>query len=316
MSAGQGPSVAVAAIIGAPNAGKSTLVNTLVGQKVAIVTHKVQTTRTPLRGVAIRGQAQLILIDTPGVFAPRRRLDRAMVHAAWMSTDHADAVVHLIDAPSHARAVAGKAEGADGRTLDDVQRICAALKAKGTSAILCLNKVDAMARPALLAVIEDLKEKAPYSDVLMISAATGDGVEDLAALLVARAKPGPWLYPEDQVADAPSRVLAAEITREKLMLRLHDEIPYDAMVETESWQDRKDGSVRIEQVIYVAREGQRRIAIGDGARTIKLIGQLAREELEKAFDRKVHLFLTVKLREGWAEERARFRDLGLDYDAE
>jgi GTP-binding protein Era len=304
------------AIIGAPNAGKSTLVNALVGQKVAIVTHKVQTTRTPLRGVAIRGAAQLVLIDTPGVFAPRRRLDKAMVSAAWTSALDADAIVHLVDAPAHARALAGGRDGADLRTLEDVRRICGTLAQRGARAILCLNKVDAMARPALLAVVQDLKDAATYTDVMMIAAQTGDGVGDLADLLAARAKPGPWLYPEDQVADAPSRVLAAEITREKLMLRLHDEIPYEAMVETESWQERKDGSVRIEQIVFVAREGQRRIAIGEGARTIKLIGEMARKELEAAFDRKVHLFLTVKVREGWAEERARFRDLGLDYDAE
>lgn len=315
MSAGA-TSVAVAAIIGAPNAGKSTLVNALVGQKVAIVTHKVQTTRAPLRGVAIRGAAQLILIDTPGVFAPRRRLDRAMVRAAWGAADDADAVIHLVDAPSHMRTLRGDGDGGDMRTLADVERICALLKERNTRAVLCLNKVDAMARPALLAVVQDLKDRAPYAQVLMLSAQTGDGVDDLAALLVSRAKPGPWLYPEDQVADAPSRVLAAEITREKLMLRLHDEIPYESMVETESWQERRDGSVRIEQTIYVAREGQRRIAIGDGGGTIKIIGTLARTELEAAFDRKVHLFLTVKVRENWTEERSRFRDLGLDFDAD
>lgn len=309
-------SVVVAAIIGAPNAGKSTLVNALVGQKVAIVTHKVQTTRTPLRGLAMRGATQLILIDTPGVFAPRRRLDKAMVHAAWASVDHVDAIVHLVDAPAYARVLQGEREGGDLRTREDVDRIVAALNERRLPAILCLNKVNAMARPALLAVAQDLKDKAPYSDIFMISAQTSDGVDDLGAALVARAKPGPWLYPEDQVADAPSRQLAAEITREKLMLRLHDEIPYEAMVETETWQERKDGSVRIEQTIFVAREGQRRIAIGEKGSTIKVIGALAREEMQQAFERRVHLFLTVKVREGWAEERARFRDLGLDYDAE
>jgi GTP-binding protein Era len=308
-------SVAVAAIIGAPNAGKSTLVNALVGQKVAIVTHKVQTTRTPLRGIAIRGDVQIILIDTPGVFSPRRRLDKAMVQAAWMSVDHADAVVHVVDAPAHARSLDGGRDGADLRTRDDVDRIIAALKDRQIAAFLCLNKVDAMARSALLAVVQDLKDKAPYTDVFMISAETGDGVADLGAALAARAKPGPWLYPRDQAADAPSRQLAAEITREKLMLRLHDEIPYEAMVETESWQERKDGSVRIEQTIFVAREGQRRIAIGEKGATIKIISTMAREDLETTFERRVHLFVTVKVREGWADERARYRDLGLDYDA-
>jgi GTPase len=308
-------SVAVAAIIGAPNAGKSTLVNALVGQKVAIVTHKVQTTRAPLRGIALRGGAQLILIDTPGVFEPRRRLDKAMVHAAWSSAQDADAIVHLVDAPAHARSLAGGREGSDLRTREDVERICAALQARNAKAVLCLNKVDAMPRPALLAVAADLNGKAAYTDVLMIAAQKGDGVEDVAALLVARAQPGPWLYPEDQVADAPSRVLAAEITREKLTLRLHDEIPYEAMVETESWQERKDGSVRIEQTIYVAREGQRRIAIGEGGSVIKAIGQAARLDLEETLERRVHLFLNVKVREDWAEERARMRAMGLEPDA-
>lgn len=307
---------AVAAIIGAPNAGKSSLVNALVGQKVAIVTHKVQTTRTPLRGIALRGATQLVLIDTPGVFAPRRRLDRAMVHAAWASLDDVDATVHLVDAPAYARVLGGQADGGDLRAQEDVARICGALNAAKTPAILGLNKIDAMPRTALLAVIEDLKDKAPYTDVFVISAERGDGVEDLATALCKSARAGPWLFPEDQVADAPMRVLAAEITREKVMLRLHDEIPYESMVETESWQDRKDGSVRIEQTVFVAREGQRRIAIGQGAQTIKRIGELARAELETALDRKVHLFLTVKVREDWAEERAKFRALGLDYDAD
>jgi GTP-binding protein Era len=308
-----GPSVAVVAIIGAPNAGKSTLVNRLVGAKIAIVTHKVQTTRAPVRGVAMRGQTQLILIDTPGVFAPRRRLDRAMVRAAWSSAEDADAIVHLVDAASAARLAAGKGEGADQRGAEDVERIVAGLKQSGRTGILALNKVDSMPRPALLAVTKELMDSGVYSEAFMISALTGDGVEDLAARLIARAQPGPWLFPEDQIADAPQRVLAAEVTREKLMLRLHDEVPYEAMVETESWEARKDGSIRIEQTVFVAREGHRKIAIGDKGQTIKTIGEAARKELEDMLGCRVHLFLHVKVREGWSEERSRYAAMGLDW---
>lgn len=306
---------AIVAIIGAPNAGKSTLVNQLVGSKVTIVTHKVQTTRFPLRGVAIRGAVQLVLIDTPGVFAPRRRLDRAMVRAAWGSAADADAVVHLVDAPALSRGLQGGATGADARSNDDVERIVAGLKDSGRKATLALNKVDSMPRPALLAVAQALHARGAYDQVFMVSALTGDGVEDLAKHLADRAPPGPWLYPEDQAADAPARVLAAEITREKLMLRLHDEIPYDSTVETESWQERKDGSVRLEQTIFVAREGQRRIAIGEGGAAIKAIGEAARTELEAILGRRVHLFLHVKVRENWSEERARYTAMGLEWDA-
>jgi GTP-binding protein Era len=303
------------AVIGAPNAGKSTLVNQLVGTKVSIVTHKVQTTRFALRGVAIRGVTQLVLVDTPGVFAPRRRLDRAMVNAAFRAMDDADAIVHLVDAPAQARALDRKATGADVKAVEDAARITTRLKDAGRSSILALNKVDAMPRPALLAVTQHLTSEGLYPDVLMISAQTGSGVEDLASMLAARMPEGPWLYPEDQAADAPSRVIAAEITREKLMLRLHQELPYDATVETENWEERKDGSVRIDQSVFVARESQRRMAIGEGGRTIKAIGEAARTEMEEIFDRRVHLFVQVKLRENWSEERARYAALGLDYEA-
>jgi GTP-binding protein Era len=304
----------VIAIIGAPNAGKSTLVNRLVGQKVAIVTHKVQTTRAPLRGVAIRGDAQLVLINTPGVFAPRRALDRAMVRAAWGAADDADGVVHLVDAPAFARGLAGGADGADAKANEDARRIVARLKESRSMALLALNKVDSMARPALLGVAAALHGEGVYEQVFMISAETGDGVEDLAAALAQRAKPGPWLYPDDQVADAPVRVLAAEVTREKAMLRLHDEIPYQLTVETERWEERKDGSVRIEQTIFVAREGHRRMAIGKGGAVLKIIGQTAREDLEEALERRVHLFLHVKVREGWSEDRNLMRRMGLKDD--
>lgn len=305
---------AIVAIIGAPNAGKSTLVNHMVGSKVAIVTHKVQTTRSPVRGVAMVGRAQLVLIDTPGVFAPRRRLDRAMVRAAWTSAGDADSVVHLVDAPAQARALAGRPDGADVRSADDVARIVTGLKEARCRAVLALNKVDAMPREALLGVAQALHGEGVYSDVFMISALTGDGVSDLARHLAETAPEGPWLYPEDQAADAPLRVLAAEITREKLMLRLHDEIPYETTVETESWEERKDGSVRIEQTVFVAREGHRKIAIGDKGQTIKTIGQLARTELAALLERPVHLFLHVKVKENWSEERARYTAMGLEWE--
>lgn len=304
----------VVTILGAPNAGKSTLVNQLVGAKVAIVSHKVQTTRAPLRGIALRGPTQLILIDTPGVFQPRRRLDRAMVRAAWGSAEDADAIVHLVDAPAQARALAGRGTPADLKSAEDTARIQDWLTQTQRTPILALNKIDAMRRDALLGLAQALCAAVPYAEVFMISAEKGDGVEDLAAHLCAAAKPGPWLYPEDQIADAPSRVLAAEITREKLMLRLHDELPYEATVETEAWQERKDGSVRIEQTVFVAREGHRKIAIGDNGQTIKAIGQLARKDMAETFDRPVHLFLHVKVREGWSEERARYQAMGLEWE--
>ncbi len=303
------------AVLGAPNAGKSSLVNALVGSKVAIVTHKVQTTRFPLRGVAIRGDAQIVLVDTPGVFAPKRRLDRAMVRAAFGAMEDADALVHLIDAPAHAHVMDGKASGAQAWSVDDAEKVEARLAQAGAKAILAFNKVDAMPREALLALTAKLFKPERHEAVFMVSAKTGSGVEDLAQALAAKMPEGPWHYPEDQAADAPARVIASEITREKLMLRLHDELPYDTTVETETWQERKDGSARIDQVVYVARESQRKIAIGDNAATIKAIGQAARQDMEEVFDRRIHLFLNVKLREGWSEERERFTALGLDYDS-
>jgi len=304
---------AVVAVLGAPNAGKSTLVNTLVGAKVAAVTQKVQTTRTQVRGIAMRDEVQLVLIDTPGVFAPKRRLDRAMVAAAWSALEGADAIVHVVDAAAHVGE--GKSKGADARSVEDSARIAAKLKEMELPSILAINKIDAIPRPALLALTTKLVEEGLYTDVFMISAKNGDGVADLSRVLTERAPEGPWLFPEDQIMDAPARVLAAEITREKAMLRLHDEIPYDMMVETESWEEKKDGSARIEQTIYVAREGQRKIAIGSGGSTIKIIGEQARKEMEAAFDRRIHLFLHVKLRENWSEERALYQRLGLDYEA-
>ncbi len=303
---------AVVAVLGAPNAGKSTLVNALVGAKVAAVTQKVQTTRALVRGIAMRGDVQLVLIDTPGVFAPKRRLDRAMVAAAWSALEGADAVVHVVDASAHLGE--GK-KGGDARSVEDSAAIAGKLKKMGLASILVLNKIDTVARPALLELTSKLVAQCLYSDVMMISAKSGDGVSDLARLLAERAPEGPWLFPEDQTMDAPARVLAAELTRETATLRLHDELPYDLMVETDAWEERKDGSVKIDQTIYVARESQRKIAIGAKGQSIKTIGELARKEMETAFDRRVHLFLHVKVREGWSEERALYRRLGLDWDA-
>jgi len=303
---------AVVAVLGAPNAGKSTLVNTLVGAKVAAVTQKVQTTRALVRGIAMRNQTQLILIDTPGVFAPKKRLERAMVAAAWSALEGADAIIHVVDAAAH---VGTEKASADARAVEDAATITAKLKQMELASILVLNKVDVVSRPALLEVTTKLVEQGLYTDVFMISAKKGDGVDDIARVLTERAPVGPWLFPEDQTMDAPARVLAAEITREKAFLRLHEELPYELTVETETWEERKDGSAKIDQIIYVARESQRKIAIGAKGQTIKTIGELARKEMEAAFDRRIHLFLHVKVREGLTEERALYQRLGLDYEA-
>jgi GTP-binding protein Era len=302
---------AIVAVLGAPNAGKSTLVNTLVGAKVAAVTQKVQTTRALVRGIAMLDHAQLVLIDTPGVFAPKRRLDRAMVAAAWSAIEGVDAIIHVVDAPAHANPSAAAAR----HSVEDSQRITQMLDQREIESILVLNKVDAVARPALLEITRSLVEQGRYTDVFMVSARRGEGVEDLKRTLAERAPAGPWLYPEDQIMDAPARELAAEITREKAFLRLHDELPYELAVETEAWEERKDGSVKIDQIVFVARESQRKIAIGAGGQSIKTIGELARKEMETAFARRVHLFLHVKVRENLTEERALYQRLGLDWNA-
>jgi len=303
-----------AAIIGAPNAGKSTLTNRLVGAKVSIVTQKVQTTRFPVRGVALAGEAQIVLVDTPGIFKPRRRLDRAMIRSAWAGAEDADAVVHLVDVQGELAVQDGSAKAADKRGAEDVQTIIDNLKGAGKQVILALNKIDGVKRERLLGVSQALFETGVYSEAFMISAADGSGVEDLRDRLAALMPEGPWLYPEDQTADIPARLLAAEITREKLYLRVHEELPYAASVETTAFQERKDGSVRIEQTILVEREGQRAIVIGQNGQTLKWIGQKAREELTELFDRTVHLFLHVKVRETWAEERETYSGMGLDFD--
>lgn len=289
------------ALIGEPNAGKSTLLNAMVGARVSIVTHKVQTTRTRIRGIAIEGAAQIVFVDTPGLFRPRRRLDRAMVAAAWGGAADADIVVLLVEAHR------GLTEG--------VRAILAELgeKAKGARVALAINKIDRVKAPALLGLSAELNAAFPFERTFMISAEKGHGVQDLKAWLAAELPAGPWLYPEDQIADLPLRMIAAEITREKLTLRLHEEIPYQLTVETETWEERKDGSVRIGQVIYVAREGHKGIVLGAKGATLKAIGQAARAEISAFLGRPVHLFLTVKLRENWMDEAERYGEMGLDF---
>jgi GTP-binding protein Era len=303
------------AIIGAPNAGKSTLTNLLVGAKVSIVTQKVQTTRFPVRGVAIAGEAQIVLVDTPGIFQPRRRLDRAMVRAAWGGAEEADVIVHLVDAAAEIAAGEPGGKAADRKAAEDVASIVAGLKAAGKTAVLALNKIDEVKRERLLELSKTLFEQGVYSDVFMISAKTGSGVGDLKHALAARMPENPWFYPEEQTADLPARLMAAEITREKLYLRLHEELPYAAMVETTGFEERKDRSLKIDQTIYVQRESQRPIVLGKNGQTLKWIGQKAREELSELFGHKVHLFLHVTVDETWADRKEFYAHLGLDFDA-
>ncbi len=304
-----------AAVLGAPNAGKSTLVNRLVGAKVSIVTQKVQTTRFPVRGVAMLGAAQIVLVDTPGVFAPRRRLDRAMVRSAWAGAQDADVVVHLVDVEGELGDAGGQATPAQHRSAEDTARIVEGLKAAGRQVILALNKIDLVKRDQLLGLSERLFAHGVYTEAFMISAHNGSGVDDLKARLAELVPEGPWLYPEDQTADLPVRLLAAEITREKLYLRLHEELPYAASVETTAFEDKADGSARIEQTIYVEREGQRPIVLGKAGQTLKWIGQKSREELAEILDRPIHLFLHVKVAPAWSEDRNLYRDMGLEFEA-
>ena len=290
------------ALIGEPNAGKSTLLNRMVGAKISIVTHKVQTTRTRIRGIAIEGQSQIVFVDTPGLFQPRRRLDRAMVAAAWGGAADADITVLLIEAHR-------------GMT-DGVARIIASLRDRfpvGHRVALAINKIDRVKAGVLLALAEQLNEAFPFVKTFMISAEKGYGVADLKAWLAGQLPAGPWLYPEDQIADLPLRMIAAEITREKLTLRLHQELPYQLTVETENWEDRPDGSTRIDQVIYVARDGHKGIVLGNRGDTVKAVGQAARAGMTSFLQRPVHLFLQVKVRPGWLEEKERFDEMGLDF---
>jgi GTP-binding protein Era len=297
---GQGGRCGFIALVGAPNAGKSTLLNALTGAKVSIVSPKAQTTRMRVLGITIEGDSQLIFVDTPGIFSPRRRLDRAMVAAAWQGADDADMVGVLVDC-------AHRGIG------EDTQAIIQRLKASGRTAILIVNKIDLVRRDTLLGLVDTLNRDGTFTETFMVSATTGDGVADLRRHFAAAVSEGPWLYPEDQISDMPMRLLAAELTREKLYLQLHQELPYSAAVETESWEEFDDGSVKISQVVYIQRDGQKAIVLGKGGQRIKQIGQAARSELETLLERRVHLMLFVKVRENWVDDPERYRDLGLDF---
>jgi len=287
------------ALIGAPNAGKSTLINQLVGAKVSIVSRKVQTTRALVRGIAIKDAAQIIFVDTPGIFTPKRRLERAMVTSAWGGAGDADAVALVLDAR----------KGVD----EEAEAIIEGLKNIKQDAFLILNKVDLVERPSLLKLAEEVNARFPFKETFMVSALSGSGVPKVLERFAALMPMSHWLYPEDQVSDAPLRMLASEITREKLFERLHDELPYRSTVETDQWQERKDGSVRIEQTIFVERETQRMIVLGKGGQQIRTIGELARKEIGLEIEKKVHLFLHVKVRENWSDDPARYREMGLEF---
>jgi len=287
------------ALIGAPNAGKSTLVNQLVGTKVSIVTHKVQTTRAIVRGIATHGDAQIVFVDTPGIFKPKRRLDTAMVTTAWGGAKDADIVMVLIDAE---RGVKG-----------DADAILSHISSEGQPKILILNKIDRVKPETLLALTEEINARVKFVRTFMVSALNGSGCKAVLDYLAETLPAGPWYYPEDQISDLPMRQLAAEITREKLYLRLHQELPYSSTIETEKWEEKKDGSVRIEQVIYVERDSQKKIVLGEGGQTIRSIGQAARKEIGEILEQKVHLFLFVKVRENWGDDPERYREMGLEF---
>ncbi len=289
------------AVIGAPNAGKSTLMNRLVGAKVSIVTHKVQTTRTRIMGITTRDECQLIFIDTPGIFEPRRRLDRAMVDAAWRGAADSDKVMLVVDAK----------RGVD----DDTQRIVDGLQRTKRTALLALNKIDLLPRDQLLALASQLSDKGVFEEIFMISALKGDGCEDVMDRLTKTLPLGPWMFPEDQLSDLPQRLMAAEVTREFLLLQVHQEVPYAAAVETETWEEFQDGSVKIDQTIYVQRDSQKAIVLGKKGTRIKEIGASARAELSEIFGRKVHLFIHLKVRDKWMDDRARYNTWGLDFNA-
>lgn len=302
------------AVIGSPNAGKSTLVNALVGEKVTIVTHKVQTTRFAVRGVAIDGPSQIVLVDTPGVFAPKRRLDKAMVNAAWAGVADADAVIHVVDAGARDRMARGESKSGDSKMIEDDERVTEGLRRSGGKAILALNKIDLLARDRLLAISQNIFETGCYGEVFMVSAKRGYGVDTLKTHLSGLMPEGVWHYPQDQVADLPSRILAAEITREKVYLRLHEELPYASMVDTEVWKRLRDGSLRVEQSIVIERDSQKPIVIGKGGSALKSIGEASRKELEEVLGCKVHLFLNVKVDPKWMNRRGHYSDVGLDFD--
>jgi GTP-binding protein Era len=287
------------ALIGAPNAGKSTLLNSLVGSKVSIVSRKVQTTRALVRGIAIEGEAQIVFVDTPGIFKPKRRLDRAMVTSAWGGAGDADVIALLLDVR----------KGID----EEAEAILDKLPELKRPKVLILNKIDLIERSRLLELASRLNEKVEFAHTFMISALKGDGIDTLRRQLAGMMPEGPWLYPEDQISDAPLRMLAAEITREKIYERLHEELPYQSTVETDQWQPRPDGSVRIEQTVFVERDSQRKIVLGKGGQTIKAIGQAARKEIAEIAEAPVHLFIFVKVRENWSDDPERYREMGLEF---
>jgi len=302
MPDGPGTRAGFVALIGEPNAGKSTLLNRMVGAKVSIVTHKVQTTRTRIRGVAMEGVAQIVFVDTPGLFRPRRRLDRAMVKAAWGGAADADLIVLLIEAN---RGLTDGVEAIIDRLRDQIPQ--------GQAVALAINKIDKVKAEVLLALAEKMNSAFPFAKTFMISAEKGYGVKDLREWLAEQLPEGPWFYPEDQIADLPMRMIAAEMTREKLTLRLHEELPYQLTVETEKWEDKPDGSARIDQIIYVSRDGHKGIVLGNKGETIKSIGQSARADISEFLGRTVHLFLQVKVRENWQDEPERYSEMGLDF---
>ncbi len=310
-----------AAIVGAPNAGKSTLTNAIVGEKVSIVTHKVQTTRFQIRAIAMLetddGQtSQVVLVDTPGIFSPNEsdRLAKSMVHAAWTGADDSNLTVHVVDAPAWLRQAAGEGSAQDRLSVEDTKAVAIGLKKRRSKALLVLNKVDEIPHEKVLPLIAEFNAMDVYAEIFMTSARNGEGIKTLSTALAEAMPEGPLLYPVDQAADIPSRLMAAEITREKLFLRLHDELPYASMVETEGWKELKNGDVRIEQVIYVRRSSQKPIVLGKQGRTIKDIGASARQEMQNWLGRKVHLFLFVKVREKWKDDQARYTGMGLEFD--
>ena len=310
------------AIIGAPNAGKSTLTNALVGEKVSIVTHKVQTTRFQVRGIAMlktaaNEEAQVVLVDTPGIFAPKEtdRLAKSMVHAAWTGVGDSDAIVHVVDAPAHHRHKNGEGSAQDRLSVEDTDRVIAGLKLRQQNKVfLALNKIDEMPHDLLLAQIDEFNQQGVYTEIFVVSALNLDGVDTLSKTLAAAMPKGPFLYPPDQAADIPSRLMAAEITREKLFLRLHDELPYASTVETEKWTRQKNGDIRIDQIIYVKRDSQKPIVLGKGGKTIKDIGASARRDMQDWLGQKVHLFIFVKVRDNWQNDKARYVESGLEFD--
>lgn len=290
------------ALIGAPNAGKSTLLNALVGSKVSIVTHKVQTTRTVIRGIAMAGKSQVVFVDTPGIFAPKRRLDRAMVRSAWQGATDADLVALLLDAQ----------RGIDDEARETIGKLTEVRQPKS----LILNKIDMVPRELLLGLTAQANELGRFERTFMISAKNGDGVSDVRDYFANELPKGPWLYPEDEISDIPMRLMAAEITREKLFLRLHEELPYQSTVETDSWKEMRDGAIRIEQTIFVERDGQKKIVLGEGGKMIKSISMDARKEISAEVEKRVHLFLHVKVREGWGDDPERYRGIGLEFPKE